>query len=142
MPVFLDQPEAGALIEFARRNEHVVGPQNHAPVTTAARLLDTLLDQPRTDAMASRSFFDVQHAQFRRSFIIIVDEKDRSYRLATQLGDPAEIKSGLEVADEGGANLRQQGLELDVPAILFRIKPRLPLHNPADVADAMRAQRN
>ncbi len=56
------------------------------------------------------------------------------------LGDPAALAFRIELADEGGDDLRDERLELRAPAVLGGVEERLAVHDPAHVADAGLAQ--
>src|SRR3954463_16356702 len=61
-----DELEAGALVEAARGDEDVIGPQRHPRVARAAREAQALVDQARPDAHAAGARIDEQQAQLRR----------------------------------------------------------------------------
>jgi two-component system cell cycle response regulator len=135
----LDQLEAGALVEPARRVQDVVGPQRDARVAGALGEAQALLDQARADAAAPRARVDEQQAQLR-DVLLAAHAQHAAGGLAVDLGDPRGLAARVVVARVLGHDLRDERLEALVPAVLLRIEPAVSLDDPAEVAGTRRAQ--
>src|SRR5579859_5240294 len=129
-----DAAEADTFVDAARGDQDALGPQRHPLVAFLARGADALLDQSAADAEPARFFFDQQQAQLGE-FVGGIDQEDRAERLAVRLRDPAMLARGIVGLDELCADLGDQRLVRDVPAIVLGIGDRLPRDHPAHVAD-------
>ena len=72
--------------------------------------------------------------------IRMLNQKDVSYVLAIDFGDPTPFASRIEIGDKFGNDIRHQGFERVVPSVLLRIPQAFSMDNPAHVSHAMRAQ--
>src|SRR6516164_10201806 len=119
-----DLPEARALIDAARGEQNALGPQRHLAVAPLARAADALLDQGAADAEPARLLLEAEQPQLCDP-IAAIDEEDRADPLAIDLRDPAMLARGIEVLDELPADIGDQRLVADVPAIVLGIEGRL-----------------
>src|SRR4029079_3134794 len=134
-----DQREAGVPVDVALGEQDALGPQRYPLVALLACSADALLDQRAPDAEPARLFLHKQQAQLGEG-VGGSYQKDRAERLAVSFRNPAMLARRVIVLDELGADLGDQRLIADVPAIFIGIGDGLSRDHPAHVADAMAAQ--
>src|SRR5262249_59029074 len=137
--LFLDASETFGLIDAARSDEVALGPQRHFPVAFLARRADALLDERAADAKPARFFLHQKQPQLC-DVIAAVHQEDRAERLAACFRNPAMLARSVIGLDELRADLGDQRLVADVPAIFLGIGFCLARYHPTDVAGAMAAQ--
>src|SRR5690606_688040 len=82
--------ETGLLVETARGLELALGPQRDLAVAAAAGKPDTLVDEPRTNALAARRGLDQQQAQLGNG-VGFPDQENRTDDLPIHLRNPAAL---------------------------------------------------
>ena len=98
-----------------------------------------MLDQRTPDTEPARFFLHQQQPQLGE-FVGRSHQEDRAERLAVCFRNPAMLARRVIVFDELRADLGDQRLVADVPAIFIGIGDGLSRDHPAHVADAMAAQ--
>src|SRR3984893_5247743 len=115
-----DLAEAGLLVDSARGEQAALRPQRHLRITLLARGADALLDQRAADAEPACLSLDHQQAKFC-DLVGAFHQAHRSDGLAAVLGDPTMRAGGIVAIYELRADLGDQRLVADVPAILLGI---------------------
>src|SRR2546429_599898 len=141
MRLLSDELESGALINAARRGQIALRPQGHGRVACGPREAQAFLDEARAELQSSGARIDDQQPKFR-NFVILPHDEHRADALALELGDPAALALRIEVLDELGGDLGDEGLERDVPAVFLRVDRAVYGGNPAHVARLMLPQNN
>src|SRR6476469_8602761 len=73
---------------------------------------------------------------------LLLHHEYRPDRLAVDLGDPGALALRVELAQEFGADLPDQRLEAEAPAIFIVIPLAMATDDPADISRVMGAQAN
>lgn len=141
MALFVDEVEAGLLVDLAGGVEIALGPERDLQVAGFAGELDALVDEHRAEAGAAGAGFDQEKAEFGGSGLVrVLDEEDVADGLVVSFGDPATVAGGVVVDEEVSGDLRDQGLEVVVVTVLFGIDGGLTVDDPADVAGVVGAE--
>src|SRR5438876_8548606 len=104
------QTEARRLIDTARRDQDVVGPQRDFAVVPLAGKADAFGDEPAADAEPAGRRLDIEQAQFRL-LRALLDEQHGADDDPLALGDPATLAASVKILDERGGDPRDQRLE-------------------------------
>src|SRR6202022_4231602 len=129
----------GLPVDAACGEQAALRPQRHLDITLLAGGADALLDQRAADAEPSGLLLAHQQAMLC-TLVGALHQEHRADRLAAGLRDPAMLAGRIVSLDELRADLGDQRLVADVPAILLGIGDALARGHPAHVADAMAAQ--
>src|SRR6202040_3842333 len=127
------------LVNPARRDQHVVGPQCQLAIARSASEADTLPDEPASNAEPASRWLNEKQPQFG-DFFAVPDEQYRADDFAVTLGDPAALSPGIEILDKSCGDPRDQRLESRIQAIFLGIKDAVTVDDPADVAGLVRTQ--
>src|SRR3984957_14172938 len=101
MRLFADEAEPNSLIDAARGDQNVVGPQGELAVAKLARPSDACGDQFAPDASPAGAWLDIEQPEFRDPRIVAFHEKNRAHDRAGALGDPTVFAGRVEFGDEG-----------------------------------------
>src|SRR5580704_16722426 len=104
MRLFADEAEPRRLIDAARGDQNVVGPQGKLAVAELARASDARVHQLAPDASAAGAWLDIEQPEFRDPRIVAFHEKNRAHDRAGALGDPTVFAGRVEFGDEGPEN--------------------------------------
>ena len=97
---------------------------------------DAGVDELAPDAKSTRARLDEEQAQ-PADLVAVLHQEHRADRSGAARRDPAPLGSRIVVADEFCADFRNQRLEFLVPTELLAVDDRMPLHDPAHVAEPM-----
>lgn len=101
--------------------------------------MQTFVEQAFAHTPATRPRFDQQKAQLGHG-LVLFDQEHAAEKLTIALGDPAALPMRLQLLDEVGDDMRHQGLEALIPAILAGVEHAVTVHDQAHVAWTMAAQ--
>src|SRR5262249_55565090 len=138
MRLFLNELETGLFVDMPGGGEQAVRPQHDLLVPRLPGEPQTFVDQALADAQPTRARFDQQQAQLRLR-LRRLDEEPGTGDLAAAFGDPASLAFRIIVPNEFRRDLRDQGLELFIPTVLFVVDDAVPMRDPAHIAGPMRA---
>src|ERR1051326_1564531 len=137
--LLVNQPVSTRLVNSTGAPQHAIGPQDNFPVTRLPSETRAFADQTAADAQTARFGFDQQQSQLSHG-LGLLDQNHAADDLALPLRYPAVFFLGIEAADEFGHDVRDQRLELFVPAILLGIQNTVAVNDPAHVSRLMAAQ--
>lgn len=141
--LFVDEVEAGLLIDVAGGMEIALRPEGDSAVAGLFGEDDALVDQRCAEAGSAGGGFDQQQAELGDGGTDgVLDEEDVAYGLGFGFSDPTAVAGGVEVGEEAGGDVSDEELEVGVVAIFLCIDCALAMDNPADVAGPMGAERN
>ena len=112
--LFVDEAEAGGLVDAPRRVQHAVGPERDLAIAHLPAEADAFVHQPRADAQPARFRIDEQQAQLGDR-IRIANEEDGADVFPVLFGDPATLPLRIEAPEELGSDLGDERFELLVP---------------------------
>ena len=139
--LFADEMVALGLVEVAGGVEDTVRPQGDFAVVGVAGEEGALADEGTAEAQATGRGVDEEEAETGGSAgFFVFDEEDGADGFAVALGDPAALAGGVEVVDEVGGDMGDEGLEALVPAVLAGVEEAMTLDDPAHVSGAMGAE--
>src|SRR6266516_3366751 len=128
--LFVHEPESGALIHAPRRPQHALSPERHLPVLCLASEANALVDQPSADPHVASGRLHVEQTQLRNR-LRLPDGEYRPNDVALRLGDPAALSLWIVMLREVRRDLRDEHLELFVPAVLLMIERAVAMHDPS-----------
>src|SRR6202021_374758 len=141
MRLFFHQAEAGSFVDAMGGGEHALGPQRDFAIAGGAREVDSFFYQGVAESLATWTRLHKEKPEFRGVRLVgMLDQKNVTHVLAVDFRDPAALANRIEFGDEIVDDARDQSFECAVPAELLRVAQALAMHDPADVAHAMRAQ--
>src|SRR3954463_148875 len=94
-----DEPEAGTLVDAARRDQNALRPQSHGRVARGLAEAQALLDQPPAEPAPARLRIENEQAQLG-DLVGLAHRKHRADALAVKFGDPAALALCVEILDE------------------------------------------
>src|ERR1700722_4542646 len=133
MRLFADEAEPSRLIDPARGDQNVVGPQGKLAVSELARASDARVHQLAPDASAAGAWLDIEQPEFRDPRIVALHQENRADGRAAALGDPAVFSERVEFGDKGPENAAGEPLVSPIPAVFLGVQDRLAMDDPADV---------
>src|SRR5580704_10847210 len=101
MRLFADEAEPRRLIDTARGDQNVVGPQGELAVAELSRAADAGVHQLAPDASAAGAWLDIEQPEFRNARIVAFHQENGADGRAAALGDPAIFAGCVEFSDEG-----------------------------------------
>ena len=140
MRLFADEAEPRRLIDAARGDQDVVGPQGELAVAELSRASDAGGDQPAPDASAAGAWLDIEQPEFRDRGIVALHQENRAEDRAAALGDPGVLAGGIEFGDERPEDAAGEPLVSPIPAVFLGVEDRLAMDDPTDVANPQRPQ--
>src|SRR6516225_7070959 len=112
--LLLDQLVTCSRIDVARRHQHAVRPQRDLSVAGASRKTPAFVYETTADSKAATVRLHIEKTQFSDGTRLF-DEEDRTYRFAITFCDPAPFPRSVEVPDELGRQLGDEGLKCLIP---------------------------
>src|SRR6266567_3504829 len=108
----LDEGETRCFVNAPGGDEHVVGPEHHAPVPSLSREPHTLLDERPADAKPASPRLDQQATKLRGIRVIgVLNKKHAPRALAPGFGDPAMLSSRVMIFEERAQDPGDEPLE-------------------------------
>src|ERR1700722_116814 len=140
MGLFADEAEPGRLIDPARGDQNVVGPEGKLAVAELARAGDAGVHQLAPDASAAGAWLDIEHPEFRDPRIVAFHEENRADERAAALGDPGIFAGRVEFGDKGPENATGEPLVSPIPGVFLGVEAPLPMDDPANIPGLQRPQ--
>src|SRR3984885_14360930 len=140
MRLFVDEAEPRRLIDAARGDQGVGGPQGELTVAEPSRAGDARVDQLAPDASAAGAWLDIEQPEFRDPGIVALHQENRADDRPAALGHPTVFAGGIEFGDEGPENSAGEPLVSPIPAVFLSVKDRLAMDDPTDIPRPQRPQ--
>src|SRR5271170_2643462 len=142
MRAFLREDKPSGLVDAARGDEDVVGPQRDLGVAEFTCTPYARIDQLAPDPEAARVRLDIEQPELARCGIVALRQEHRADDRAVSLGDPGVFLPVVEMGDEFGENFADQPLEGPVPAVFPGVQEHLAVRDEAEIAGRGLAKSN